>query len=409
MNTIYYSLIDYGLNDTVAKYLYYFIMILIITVISVTVTLIINKIVLKFLAKRIKNNKYHWDDVLLNNKVFQKISMIIPGIVVYNGAGSFDDISVLIDKLSIIYILFVIIITSRAMIKSADDIYRQFSVSKDRPIKGFLQVIEIILYLIFGIMIISIMIDKSPVALISGIGALTAIITLIFKDSIVGFVAGLQLTWNDMLRIGDWIEMPKYGADGDVAEISLTTVKVRNFDKTIVTLPTYSLISDSFINWRGMQETGARRIKRAINIDLTSIRFCTDEMLEKYKKVNYLKEYIEEKEIELKLHNEDIANTDVLVNGRKLTNVGIFRAYAQNYINNHPMINRELTHMVRQLAPTENGLPLEIYVFISDIEWVNYEAAQSNIFDHLIAVTEFFDLRIFQNPSSIDFNKLIER
>ncbi|WP_313345372.1 mechanosensitive ion channel domain-containing protein [Sedimentibacter sp.] len=407
MDIIYNSLLDYGLNEATAKYLYYFIVILIIVVTSVTITLIINKIILKFLAKRIKGNKYHWNDVLLNNKVFQKISMIIPGIAVYSGVGVFDEISGLISKLSTVYILFIIIITAKSLINSADDIYRRFPVSKDRPIKGLLQVIEIILYIIFGIMIVSILIDKSPVVLISGIGALTAIITLIFKDSIVGFVSGIQLTWNDMLRIGDWIEMPKYGADGDVIEITLTTVKVRNFDNTIVTIPTYALISDSFKNWRGMQETGARRIKRAINIDLTSIKFCTEEMLEKYKKVNFLKKYIEDKETELELYNERVENTDILVNGRNLTNVGIFRIYAQNYINNHTKVHTGMTRMVRQLAPTENGLPLEVYVFVNDTVWTTYEAAQSDIFDHLLAVAGFFDLRIFQNPSSTDFNKLI--
>lgn len=253
------------------------------------------------------------------------------------------------------------------------------------------------------------MVDKSPVVLISGIGALTALTTLIFKDSIVGFVAGMQLTWNDMLRIGDWIEMTKYGADGDVIDISLNTVKVQNFDKTIVTIPTYALVSDSFKNWRGMKEIGARRIKRSFNIDITSIKFCTDEMLEKYKKINFLKKYIEEKEIELKEFNKKIENTDWLINGRNLTNVGVFRMYAKSYINNHPKIHKELPCMIRQLAPSENGLPLEVYVFVNDIDWVNYESAQSDIFDHLFAVAKYFDLRIFQNPSSYDFNKLLER
>ncbi len=408
MDAIYKSLLNYGLSEAASKNLYYFIVMLVIVVTSVTVTLIINKIIMRFLTKRIENNKYQWDDVLLSNKVFQKISMIIPGIVLYNGAGFFDDRATLISKISIIYILLIIIITSKALINSADDIYRQFPVSKDRPIKGLLQVIEIVLYVIFGITIVSIMIDKNPIALISGIGALTAIITLVFKDSIVGFIAGIQLTWNDMLRIDDWIEMPKYGANGEVIEISLTTVKVRNFDKTITTIPTYALVSDSFINWRGMQETGARRIKRAINIDLTSIKFCNEEMLEKYKKVNFLKSYIEEKEAELEAYNERVENTDILVNGRNLTNVGIFRIYAQNYINNHPRIHADMTRMVRQLAPTENGLPLEVYVFVNDTTWTVYESAQSDIFDHLLAVAEFFDLRIFQNPSSFDFNKLVK-
>lgn len=409
MESIYTALINYGLSEAAAKYLYYFILVLIILACSITVTLIIYKIILRFLVKHIQSNKYQWDDILLKNKVFHRLVMIVPGVIIINVAYLFDEFSTFISKFSIIYILFIGILVGKALLKSAEDIYRDFPISKDRPIKGFLQVIEILLYIIFIILIISIMVDKSPVVLISGIGALTALTTLIFKDSIVGFVAGMQLTWNDMLRIGDWIEMTKYGADGDVIDITLNTVKVQNFDKTIVTIPTYALVSDSFKNWRGMKEIGARRIKRSFNIDITSIKFCTDEMLEKYKKINFLKNYIEEKEIELKEFNEKIENTDWLINGRNLTNVGVFRMYAKNYISNHPKIHKELPCMIRQLAPTENGLPLEVYVFVNDIEWVNYESAQSDIFDHLFAVAKYFDLRIFQNPSSYDFNKLLER
>ncbi len=407
MDSVYATLIDYGLNETAAKYLNYLILMVVILAVSITITLIIYKVVLRFLFKRIKNNKYNWDDILFKNRVFHKIVMIIPGITTYNSAVFFDEFSVVVSKLSMIYILFTVILVGRALIKSAEDIYRQFSISKDRPIKGFLQVIEIILYIVLIIMIISIMVDKSPVALISGIGALTALTTLIFKDSIVGFVAGMQLTWNDMLRIGDWIEMSKYGADGDVIDITLNTVKIQNFDKTIVTIPTYALISDSFKNWRGMQEMGARRIKRSINIDITSIKFCTNEMLDRYKKINILKDYIKNKEIELKDSNEKTENKDLLINGRNLTNVGVFRIYVQNYISNHPKIHNGMTLMVRQLVPGDNGLPLEIYAFINDIDWVNYENIQSDIFDHLFAVAEFFELRIFQKPSSYDFNNAI--
>lgn len=407
MDSVYATLIDYGLNETAAKYLNYLILMVVILAVSITITLIIYKVVLRFLFKRIKNNKYNWDDILFKNRVFHKIVMIIPGITTYNSAVFFDEFSVVVSKLSMIYILFTVILVGRALIKSAEDIYRQFSISKDRPIKGFLQVIEIILYIVLIIMIISIMVDKSPVALISGIGALTALTTLIFKDSIVGFVAGMQLTWNDMLRIGDWIEMSKYGADGDVIDITLNTVKIQNFDKTIVTIPTYALISDSFKNWRGMQEMGARRIKRSINIDITSIKFCTNEMLDRCKKINILKDYIKNKEIELKDSNEKTENKDLLINGRNLTNVGVFRIYVQNYISNHPKIHNGMTLMVRQLVPGDNGLPLEIYAFINDIDWVNYENIQSDIFDHLFAVAEFFELRIFQKPSSYDFNNAI--
>lgn len=408
MNSIYRSLLDYGLSAHTAKYLYYFIMLLIITATSVTLTLIINKIILKFLAKKIKGNKYSWDDILLNNKIFQKLAMIIPGIALYKCSELFYEFSPFIYNLSAMYILAVLIVTAKSLINSADDIYRQFPVSKDRPIKGLLQVIEILLYVVFGIIMVSILLDKSPIALISGIGALTAVTTLIFKDSIVGFIAGLQLTWNDMLRIGDWIEMPRYDANGDVTEISLTTVKVRNFDKTITTIPTYALVSDSFKNWRGMSEAGARRIKRAINVDLTSIKFCTEEMLEKYKRVNFLRKYIEQKEEELKMFNEKVENTDILVNGRNLTNVGIYRIYAQNYVKNHPKVKKDMTCIVRQLAPTEMGLPLEVYVFINDTAWTVYETAQSDIFDHLLSVAEFFDIKIYQSPSSADLKCLFK-
>lgn len=409
MEFIYGALISYGLNEIFAKYLYYFILLLIILAVSITITLIVYKILFKFLVKRIQNNKFYWDDILLKNKVFSRAAMAVPGIVVFNGAYLFDEFSEIVLKISIIYFLIILMITGKALIKSADDIYRNFPISKDRPIKGFLQVIEILLYIILTILIISTLIDKNPIALISGIGALTALTTLIFKDSIVGFVAGMQLTWNDMLRIGDWIEMPKYGADGDVIDITLNTVKIQNFDKTITTIPTYALVSDSFKNWRGMQDVGARRIKRSFNIDITSIKFCTDEMLDKYRKINFLKDYIEEKEVELKEFNEKIENTDWLINGRNLTNVGVFRIYAQNYINNHPKIHSGMAKMVRQLAPSENGLPLEVYVFVNDINWNVYEGVQSDIFDHLFAVAKYFDLRIFQNPSSYDFNKLLER
>lgn len=407
MEIIYETLIKYGLNITIAKYLYYFILVIILLAISAIVLLIINKVILKYLEKRIKKTNYNWDDILLNNRVFQKIELIIPGILVYNCAIFFDELYELISKLSIIYILIILIIIAKSLIKSIDDIYRQFPISKDRPIKGLLQVIEIVFYIIFGIVIVSTLIDRSPIALISGIGALTAITSLIFKDSIVGFVAGIQLIWNDMVRIDDWIEMPKYGADGDVLEITLTTVKIQNFDKTIVTIPTYALVSDSFKNWRGIKEIGARRIKRSINIDITSIKFCTKEMLEKYKKINYLKNYINNKEKEILKYNEKIENTELLINGRNLTNIGIFRIYAQNYITNHPKVHGSLTQMVRQLAPNENGLPLELYFFINDTNLTGYEAAQSDIFDHLLAVTDFFELRVFQNPTSYDLKKIM--
>jgi miniconductance mechanosensitive channel len=232
---------------------------------------------------------------------------------------------------------------------------------------------------------------------------------LVFKDTILGFVAGVQLATNDMVRPGDWIEMPKYGADGDVIEVALTTVKVRNFDNTITTLPTYALISDSFKNWRGMSEKGGRRIKRAIQIDVTSIAFCTPEMTERFLKIEKLRPYIEAKQAELDEYNqENDVDASVLVNGRRMTNIGTFRAYVLSYLRDHPQLHKDMTLMVRQLPPSAVGLPLEIYVFTSDVRWVNYESIQSDIFDHIFAALGQFDLKVFQSPTGADISESID-
>jgi miniconductance mechanosensitive channel len=230
---------------------------------------------------------------------------------------------------------------------------------------------------------------------------------LIFRDAILGFVAGIQLSANRMVAHGDWIEMPKYGADGDVLEVTLTTVKVQNWDKTITTIPTYALISESFKNWRGMQKSGGRRIKRAVSIDMNSIRFCDEEMLERFGKIQYISDYIDSKKAELEAFNkaENVDNAS-LANGRRMTNVGTFRAYVKAYLLNHPMINKDMTFLVRQLKPTEFGLPIEVYVFSKDKVWANYEAIQADIFDHILAVVPEFDLRVYQNPTGSDFNAL---
>jgi miniconductance mechanosensitive channel len=237
---------------------------------------------------------------------------------------------------------------------------------------------------------------------------MTAVLLLIFKDAILGLVAGIQLTANKMIAVGDWIEMPKYGADGDVLDLTLTTVKVQNWDKTITTIPTYALISDAFKNWRGMQESGGRRIKRSIAIDMNSIKFCDEEMLERFRKIQYISEHIERKRKELQEHNRLLKVDDSsLANGRRLTNVGTFRAYIQAYLKNHPAIHQNMTFLVRQLAPSDHGLPIEIYVFSSDTAWVTYEAIQADIFDHLLAVLPEFDLRVFQSPAGHDFQQLV--
>ena len=275
-------------------------------------------------------------------------------------------------------------------------------------IKGFLQVIKIVVFLIAVILTGSVLLNRSPAILLGGFGALTAVLMLIFKDAILGFVAGIQLTANKMVSYGDWIEMEKYGADGDVIDIALTTVKVQNWDKTITTIPTYALISESFKNWRGMSESGGRRIARSISIDVHSVRFCTDEMLKRFSKVQLISEYLKKRKKDIANHNKSnrIDPTNA-VNCRRLTNLGTFRKYVEAYLKSLPVINQEMTFLVRQLRPTENGVPIQIYVFCSDKVWANYEAIQSDIFDHLLAVVPEFDLAVFQNPTGADFKKII--
>jgi miniconductance mechanosensitive channel len=258
-----------------------------------------------------------------------------------------------------------------------------------------------------GIFIVSILTDKSPWGILSILGGFTVVLMLVFKDTILGFVASIQLSGHDMVRIGDWIEMPKYGADGDVIDVSIHTVKVRNWDKTITTIPTYGLVTDAFKNWRGMSESGGRRIKRSFYIDMSSIKFCTDEMLERFRKFEFIREYIEQKQKEIDEYNREHAvETSQLINGRRQTNIGVFRAYIIAYLKKHPKIHQGMTFLVRHLEPTPTGLPIQIYVFSSDQAWANYEAIQADIFDHLLAAVPEFELRIFQNPTGHDFAAL---
>jgi miniconductance mechanosensitive channel len=270
-------------------------------------------------------------------------------------------------------------------------------------------VAKIFIFFVGAILMISTLINQNPLILLGGLGALSAVLLLVFQNSILGLVAGIQLSANDMVRVGDWIEMPKHNADGDVIEITLTTVKVQNWDKTITMIPSAAFISESFKNWRGMQESGGRRIKRSIFIDVSSIQFCTEEMIERFKKIQYLKDYIEAKEKEIEAYNQE-HNVDPSskVNGRRLTNIGTFRMYIQKYLENHPRIHKDMTTMVRQLAPGEYGLPLEIYAFTNDVRWAVYESIQSDIFDHIFAAAPEFGLRVFQNPTGHDMREMLK-
>jgi miniconductance mechanosensitive channel len=374
---------------------------------------IVRKIILRAVRHVVVKSKTSWDNALLERKFFKRLSHFAPAVVFYAFSPIFfkgaPGTVHIVQTLSQIYMILIGLLVADAFLNAVLDIYRTFEFSSRMPIRGFLQVIKIILYIFTVIIVLSIILGKSPFVFLGGLGAMTAVLMLVFKDSILGLVAGIQLSTNNMLQIGDWIEVPKFGADGDVIDISLTTVKVQNFDKTISTIPAYALIADTFKNWRGMSESGGRRIKRSIFIDMTSVKFCTPEMTEKFRKIQVLSDYIQRKEKDLAEYNkEHNVDDSILVNGRRMTNLGTFRAYLVAYLRNHPMIHKEMTFLVRHLAPTERGLPIELYVFSSDKVWTNYEAIQADIFDHILAVIPEFELRVFQNPTGSDFQNLIK-
>jgi len=358
-----------------------------------------------------KRTRFTWDDHLQENKLFMRLTLIVPALIIHMFIplvlDGYPQAGAVVEGAINIYFICVALLVVDALINALHAIYQTFRVSQEIPLKGFAQVLKIVLFCTGLIMVISVLLNRSPVYLLSGLGAMTAVLMLIFKDPILGFVAGIQLISNRMLKHGDWIEMPKYGADGDVIDITLTTVKVRNWDKTITTIPTYALINDSFKNWRGMQESPGRRIKRAIYIDMNTIKFCSPQMLQRFAGIRYIAEYMQRKNQELEEYNTQrgIEARDA-ANARRLTNIGTFRAYVHAYLQNHPMINTDMTFIVRQLAPTQYGLPLEIYVFCRDKAWANYEAVQSDIFDHLLAIAGEFDLKVYQYPSGTDILKL---
>lgn len=402
-------LLDMELDPRLVEYLSVIIKILLIGLVCIAANFISKKIVIRIITRIVTNSKVKWGQIVLDRQVFRKLSHIVPSIIIYSFASTFPSYQATIEKLAIAYTIIVGLVFIQSLLNTFNDIYQTFEISKVKPIKGYIQVVNIVFMTIGFILVISNLIGKSPLILLSGIGALSAVLMLVFKDSLLGLVAGIQLTANDMVRVGDWIEMPKYGADGDVIDISLNTVKVQNGDKTITMIPSYALISDSFKNWRGMQGSGGRRIKRGLYIDTSSIMFCTEDMIDKFIKVQYLADYIIQKEREIAEYNtKNEIDRNIRVNGRALTNIGVFRAYISNYLKNHPGINQNMTIIVRQLAHNEHGLPLEIYVFTNDVQWAVYESVQSDIFDHLFAVAPEFGLRVFQNPSGADLRNMVE-
>ncbi len=409
------KLLNFGTSVSVADYLDNFAVLLIIILLALAVDYICRYILLGAFKKFAKKTTNQLDDLIIEKKIINKGMHIIPSILIFTmlplayPSPADKEILVLLQKLCQIYIITVSLLFINSLLNLGVELFHRNDKFKDKPLKGFVQIVQVILFSVGIILLISILINESPSTIFTGIGASAAILMLVFKDTILGFVAGIQLSANDMLRVDDWISMPKYGADGTVIEITLNTVKVKNFDNTISTIPPYALISESFQNWRGMRESPGRRIKRSINLDMNSVKFCTPEMLEKYRKISLLSGYIDDTENKLQTYNQtnQIDNT-ILVNGRRQTNLGVFRAYLQRYLESLPEVNKEMICMVRHLQPTEKGIPMELYFFSSIKDWVIYETIQADVFDHVLAVIPEFDLQIFQELSGSDVRMFVK-
>ena len=373
---------------------------LIIAITSIVMHLILHKVILKSIKKIDKKKRNFITSSLLEENLFQRLALLFQGVIVNWQTTIWIEKGYIYETLIVVSLVWIYVFGLLAIYSLIDKIFKTLHRKTHTPFFAMQSVIQSI-KLIFGIIcfiyVISILMDKSPVAILSGLGAMSAVLMLVFKDTILGFTAGLQLSTNKMVEIGDWIEMSKYGADGDVIDIGLNVVKVRNFDKTITTIPTYALVSDSFKNYRGMRESGGRRIKRAIKIDIHSIKFLSEEDIKRLEKANLLAPYLQEKKNEIKNYNEaNKFDLSVAMNGRRLTNIGTLRAYILTYLKNHPNINKDMTIMVRQLAPDEYGIPLEIYCFTSTTVWADYENIQSDIFDHIYSVLQEFDIKPYQ-------------
>ncbi len=412
-NWIYEKLIDWRLSPELAEPLAFSANLLIIVLIVTGATIYIRSALIGLCTKWIERKKYKWDDLLLKHGLFTKLSWFVPLLFIHLSIDAFlpPETSVYLIFKRITKVLFIIVAVPsiNAALSSFSDIYHRRGNKRPELLQGFIDAGKIVAYVIGTIFIIATITGTSPWGIMSVLGGLTAVTMLVFKDTILGFTASIQLSSIDMIRIGDWVEMPSYGADGDVISMSIHTVRVQNWDKTITTIPTYALVSNSFKNWRGMKESGGRRIKRSIYIDINSIRFCNNQMLEKFNSYQLLSDYLKKKTEEINTYNHTMSAGlpgNAAINTRRQTNIGIFRAYIISYLKNNPLIHQDMTFLVRQLAPTENGLPLEIYVFSKEQRWACYEALQADIFDHLLASLPEFELRAFQNPTGFDIQQI---
>ncbi len=395
-----FALIDFGLRAFILFFL------------SFLVYYASKKILLFYTIKFVRKSKTKFDDYMVHRRVFHRISHIAPAIVIYvldeSIFGIYPTFLSIVNTLSIIYMIGVVFWTLQAVLAVLEDIYNTKPYAVERPIRSYIQLLNLTTILVGVLIIISYLFDVQVTRIFAGLGAMAAVLMLIFKDTILGFVAGIQLSANKMMRVGDWISMPSHNADGTVLEVTLNTVKVQNWDRTITTIPTYALVASPFMNWRGMEESGGRRIMRSINVDMRSVKFCTPEMLTKYKKIQHLKDYIEQRQTEIDNYNNEFGvDQSVVVNGRRMTNLGVFRKYLENYCIRHPKLNTEMTFLVRHLQPSEKGIPIQVYVFSKEKNWAVYEEIQADLFDHILAVIPEFDLRVFQEPSGDDVQTAI--
>ncbi|BEL74072.1 MULTISPECIES: mechanosensitive ion channel family protein [Serratia] len=383
-----------------------------IVLISVAIHLVLHRVVLAALQRRGQQSQRVWQQAITQYKLFQRVALLLQGVIISIQATlwlqSGSQTQAVIVTAAQVWILAFTLLSLFSLLDTLLALLRQSPISNQLPLRGIFQGLKLVAAVLIGIMIVSLLMGKSPLLLLSGLGAMTAVLMLVFKDPILGLVAGIQLSANDMLKIGDWLEMPKYGADGAVTDIGLTTVKVRNWDNTVTTIPTYALISDSFKNWRSMSESGGRRIKRSLNIDTGSVHFLSEEEQRRLQRNPLLHSYLNDKTQELSRHNQEIAiDLASPLNGRRLTNLGTLRAYLEAYLRAHPRIHQNMTLMVRQLAPTPEGLPLEIYAFTNTTVWAEYESIQADIFDHILAVIDEFGLRVHQTPTGNDLRGML--
>ncbi len=401
----------WGVGGDSLIYLRTGILLLLVSLLSVCLWWLTRKLLIQIIYVFASKSKTKWDDYLVKNRFFAALAHLVPLMLMDRFIGtiffSFPKTADFFNRLTILAIILVMMYAIIRFLNTAKDVLKEKPKLKDKPIDSYFQLGKIIISGILIVSMISVAIGVELIEIFISLGAATAVLLLVFKDTILGFVGSIQLAANDMIRIGDWVTMEKYGADGDVLEINLATVKVQNFDKTITTIPTYSFISDSFKNWRGMEESGGRRIVRAIHIKIESIEFCTTKMLDKYGEIELIRSHVEAKEADIANFNqENEVNKGVLLNGRNQTNVGIFRHYIEEYLKSTVGINQEMTLMVRQLAPTEIGVPIQVYAFTKTKEWPKYEALTADIFDHLLAASKYFDLEVFESPAGSDMRSM---